>query len=335
VLAHRSTQQLAECLQAFDVDAVKAKPEGPGRLIVTRGPDFLGTIFDGGANSRRGRYEAWAPYAGTRNNSAGFHATVEGAVDAIAEAWPVAAWELAEETGASVTDVLAAANLLAGEEGVKVHLQIATATGADQKFYRGPAATLRARLTRQQERAADTRVQVDNLSRSKAAALATHEGAHHFRPFCRPGEQQPAGWTFRVGFGAGARYGVATPEGVAPVGLYEYATTAERAFYQAEEAARAAAPQADEPAADQADELDEHEAKRRVTGTYPAAKGFEAERDEDGRLIGYTFQVGTLHGACYGWITTGGTFAQALEPYRSQAVALLPMAIRDEQAARR
>lgn len=335
VLAHRSTEQLAECLQAFDVDTVKAKPEGPGRLIVTRGPDFLGTIFDGGANSRRGRYEAWAPYAGTRNNSAGFHATVEGAVDAIAEAWPVAAWELAEETGASLTDVLAAANLLAGEEGVRVHLQIATATNADQKFYRGPAATLRARLTAQRARAAATRDECEALRRAKTAALATHKGAHTFRPFHRTGEQAPAGWTFRVGFGAHARYGVATAEGVAPVGLYEYATTAERAFHQGEEAARAAAPQVVEPAADQAEELDEYEARRRVTGTYPAAKRFEAERDEDGRLIGYTFQVGTLHGARYGWITTGGTFAKALEPYRSQAVALIPMAIRDEQAARR
>lgn len=241
VLAHRSTEQLAECLKDFDVDQLKVKPEGPGRLIVTRGSDFLGTIFDGGANSRRGRYEAWAPYAGTRNNSAGFHATVEEAAAAIAEAWPVAAWELAEDTGASVADVLAAANLLAGEEGVKVHLHIANATGADQKFHRAPAATLRARLVRQQERAAYTREQCDNLRRAKAAALAVHEGAHHFRPFCRPGVEQPAGWTFRVGFGAGARYGVATPDGVSAVGLYEYATTAERAFHQAEEAAQAAA----------------------------------------------------------------------------------------------
>lgn len=332
VLATRSTAQLAECLHSIDVDAVKAVAEGPGRLIVKRGPDFMGTIFDAGSKSRRGRYEAWSPYAGTRNNLVGFHATVDEATAAIAHAWPVAAWELAEDTGASVLDVLAGANLLAGEDGVKMHLQITTATGADQKFYRDGAEILRARLVRQQERAAYTRVQEENLRRARAAAFAAHKSPHTFRPFCRPGEEQPAGWTFRVGFGAGARYGVTTPEGVAPIGLYEYVTTAERAFHQAgEAAARAAAPQADEPAA----ELDEHEAKRHVTGTYPAAKGFEAERDEDGRLIGYTFQVGTLHGACYGWITTAGTFAKALEPYRSHAVALLPMAVRDEQAARR
>lgn len=327
VRAERSTEELAEYVRILDVDVVKTAAEGPGRLIVTRGPDFLGTIFDAGANSRRGRFEAWAPYAGTRNGCAGFHATVEEAVDAIAHAWPVAAWELAEETGASVADVLAAADLLAGEEGVKVHLRIAAATGADQKFYRGPAAILRARLTAQQARAAYAREQCEALHLARAAALATHKGAHEFRPFHRHGEEQPAGWTFRVGFGAGARYGVATAEGVAPVGLYEYATTAERAFHQAEEAAaREAAPQVDE--------LDEREAQRLVTGTYPAAKVFKAERDEDGRLLGYTFQVGTLHGACYGWITTAGTFAKALEPYRSVAVALLPMAVRDEQAAR-
>lgn len=327
VLATRSTAQLAECLHSIDVDAVKAFAEGPGRLIVKRGPDFMGTIFDAGSKSHRGRYEAWSPYAGTRNNLIGFHPTVDEATAAIAHAWPVAAWELAEDTGASLTDVLTGADLLAREGGVKMHLQIANATGADQKFHRDGAEILRARLVRQQERAAYTREQCDALRRAKAAALATHKGAHTFRPFCRTGEEMPTGWTFRVGFGAGARYGVATAEGVAPVGLYEYATTAERAFHQAEEAAaRTAAPQVDE--------LDQREAQRLVVGTYPAAKGFEAERDEDGRLIGYTFQVGTLHGACYGWITTAGTFAKALEPYRSHAVALLPMAVRDEQAAR-
>lgn len=332
VLAGRSEEQLAKCLHTFNVDIVKTVAEGPGRLIVTRGPDFLGTIFDAGSKSRRGRYEAWAPYAGTRHNIVGFYATVEEATARIAHAWPVAAWELAEETGASVADVLAAANLLAGEEGVKVHLRIATATGADQKFFRGPAAILQTRLTRQQARAAVTREEIEALRLAKAAALLAHEGAHTFRPFCRPGEEAPAGWTFRVGFGAHARYGVTTAaDGVAPIGLYEYATTAERAFHQAEEDARTDTPDA----ADQAAEPGEQQARERMAGAWPNASKFEAEHDEEGRLLGYTFQVGALHGARYGWITVGGTYAQTLDPYRSYAVTLLPHAVRDEQAGRR
>lgn len=243
-VAARSTADLIAALHAFNVDIVKTGFDGPGRRIVTRGPDFLGTIFDAGSNSRRGRYEAWSPYAGTRHNLVGFHATVEEATDAIAHAWPVAAWELAEETGASLTDVLAAADLLAQEEGARVHLQIANSTGADQKFYRDAAAILSERLT--------------------------------------------------------------------------------------------AARQVDEPAADApADELDKRRARQLVAGTWPNARNFQERRAENGRLIGYTFQVGHLHVARYGWITAGGTFAQALEPYRSHAVALLPMAERDERAARR
>lgn len=327
-VAALSAADLIAALHAFNVDIVKTGFDGPYRRIVTRGPDFLGTIFDAGSDSRRGRYEAWSPYAGTRHNLVGFHATVEEATDAIAHAWPVAAWELAEETGASVSDVLAAADLLAGQEGgIRVHLQIAYATGADQKFYRDAAEIIRRRLTRQQERAAYTNVQVENLRRSKAAALATHESAHQFRPFHRHGEEQPAGWTFRTGFGAGARYGVTTPDGVASVGLYEYATTAERAFLQAEQDAPATAAT---PAP-----LDEQQARSIAVKVFPMAKKLEAHRDDDGRLMGYTFQVGTLHGASYGWITASGTCAKALEPYRSVAVTLLPHALRDEELDRR
>lgn len=67
------------------------------------------------------------------------------------------------------------------------------------------------------------------------AARRTHADAHNFQPFHRPGEQAPAGWTFRTGYGAHARYGVVTAgAGVAPIGLYEYVTTAQRALLQAE-----------------------------------------------------------------------------------------------------
>jgi hypothetical protein len=81
-------------------------------------------------------------------------------------------------------------------------------------------------------------------------------------------------------------------------------------------------------------EMTEEQARARVAGTYPHAQAFQAERTEHGRLTGYTFQVGRLHAARYGWITAAGTYAQALENYRSQAAAMLPMAVRDEQTSR-
>ncbi|MEU3050515.1 hypothetical protein ABZ705_29100 [Streptomyces sp. NPDC006984] len=84
----------------------------------------------------------------------------------------------------------------------------------------------------------------------------------------------------------------------------------------------------------QPDEMTEKQARARVAGTYPQAEAFQAERTEHGRLTGYTFRAGRLHSARYGWITAAGTYAQALEDYRSQAAAMLHMAVRDEQAAR-
>ncbi|MGX5184947.1 hypothetical protein ACWKT5_19490 [Streptomyces avermitilis] len=84
----------------------------------------------------------------------------------------------------------------------------------------------------------------------------------------------------------------------------------------------------------QPDELTEDQARARVASTYPHAEAFQAERTEHGRLTGYTFRAGRLHSARYGWITPAGTYGQGLENYRSHAAAMLPMAVRDEQAAR-
>jgi hypothetical protein len=84
----------------------------------------------------------------------------------------------------------------------------------------------------------------------------------------------------------------------------------------------------------QPDELTEDQARARVERTYPNAEKFQAERTERGRLTGYTFQVGRLHSARYGWIAPAGTYAQGLKPYRSHAAAMLPMAARDEAARR-
>lgn len=73
------------------------------------------------------------------------------------------------------------------------------------------------------------------------------------------------------------------------------------------------------------------DAAQAVAGQYPNARGFQPEHDADGVFLGYTFQVGQLHGARYGWITGAGTYGRGLEPYRSEAAALLPCQVADDK----
>ncbi|MFJ5534920.1 hypothetical protein [Streptomyces sp. NPDC093261] len=66
---------------------------------------------------------------------------------------------------------------------------------------------------------------------AREAATRVHPDACGFQPIHNPGEDEPVAWTFRTGHGAGSRYGVVTrTTEVSPVGLYEYPTTAERAW---------------------------------------------------------------------------------------------------------
>lgn len=70
---------------------------------------------------------------------------------------------------------------------------------------------------------------------AREAATRVHPDACGFQPIHNPGEGEPVAWTFRTGHGAGSRYGVVTRTAdVSPVGLYEYPTTAERAWRQHE-----------------------------------------------------------------------------------------------------
>ncbi|MEH0402894.1 hypothetical protein ACFY7V_03645 [[Kitasatospora] papulosa] len=68
-----------------------------------------------------------------------------------------------------------------------------------------------------------------------AAVHAIHAEAHDFQPFAQAGHPATVGWSFRTGHGASARYGIVTTDAkLAPVGLYEYRTTAERAHLYAD-----------------------------------------------------------------------------------------------------
>jgi hypothetical protein len=71
---------------------------------------------------------------------------------------------------------------------------------------------------------------------ARQAAKLVHADACGFQAIHNEGDGEPVAWTFRTGHGAGSRYGVVTRTAeVSPVGLYEYRTTAERAFHQHEE----------------------------------------------------------------------------------------------------
>ncbi|UQA95656.1 hypothetical protein [Streptomyces halobius] len=68
-----------------------------------------------------------------------------------------------------------------------------------------------------------------------------------------------------------------------------------------------------------------------VTTTWPDAHDFQSCHDENGQFLGYTFQATRTTSSRYGWITSTGTYAKSLEPYRSGAEAMLPMAVLDDE----
>ncbi|CAL9611857.1 hypothetical protein SUDANB1_05643 [Streptomyces sp. enrichment culture] len=74
----------------------------------------------------------------------------------------------------------------------------------------------------------------------------------------------------------------------------------------------------------QAPEFTEHQARQVLQyGDYPQAEGFEPYRGEGGTFLGYTFRVGRLHAARYGWIAPDRTYGKSLEAYRSTAADML------------
>jgi hypothetical protein len=127
------------------VDEVTLNPDGPAKLVVRRGPDFLGVIFDDGEAMNRGRYSAWAPYGGGRDGIVGYFSELDDAKDAVAHAFPVTVGEIAGEAGVRAADILDAAQALAAEwepKGRRAVLKIAAATGADTKLTAEAAAAI-------------------------------------------------------------------------------------------------------------------------------------------------------------------------------------------------
>lgn len=68
---------------------------------------------------------------------------------------------------------------------------------------------------------------------ARQAARRVHPDAHQFQPVILEDSDQAMAFTFRTGYGTRARYGVVTVQGeISEVGVFEYPTTAERAFRQ-------------------------------------------------------------------------------------------------------
>jgi len=82
----------------------------------------------------------------------------------------------------------------------------------------------------------------------------------------------------------------------------------------------------------QAPTFTKHQARQMLQyGQYPNAEAFQPYRGDGGKFLGYTFQVGQLHSARYGWIAPDGTYGKSLEAYRSTAADLLVHVARDKE----
>ncbi|MEU3640973.1 hypothetical protein AB0H23_32710 [Streptomyces albogriseolus] len=136
-------------------DGVTVEADGRGTWRVLRGSDRLGTIFDQGLKSKRGRFAGWSLYAGTRGNVTVFADDPAEVVESIVQEWPVTAADIAAETGAPLHVVLAAVDTVreeddrAGRQGV---LRNATTTGPAQKLTRDAAARVREALAQRPAR---------------------------------------------------------------------------------------------------------------------------------------------------------------------------------------
>ncbi|MFJ3545436.1 hypothetical protein ACIPQH_25110 [Streptomyces rubiginosohelvolus] len=197
------------------------------------------------------------------------------------------------------------------------------------------------------------------LSRAigRAVALADHSGARIFRDVMpEDGSPYPIGWTYRTtGYGDSAQYGwmtakgrgtdrvgVATREEAEAIVRDWHATGMDVPTHTAlvdvltdlpgnelgsvSATLRNATERQDGPV------RTAMEAQDAVAAAFPTADKFEQVITEDG-LLGYTFQLGKLHGARYGWVTRYGTFGKSLEHRRSAARDMLPAQVADAQRA--
>ncbi|MFZ4266568.1 hypothetical protein [Streptomyces arboris] len=191
----------------------------------------------------------------------------------------------------------------------------------------------------------------------RAVALADHSGARIFRDVMpEDGSPYPIGWTYRTtGYGDSAQYGWMTAKGRGTdrvgVATRDEADAIVRDWHatgmdvpthtalvdvlsdlpgnelgSVSVTLRTAIERQDGPV------RTAMEAQDAVAAAFPTADKFEQVITEDG-LLGYTFQVGKLHGARYGWVTRYGTYGKSLERRRSAARDMLPAQVADAQRA--
>lgn len=204
---------------------------------------------------------------------------------------------------------------------------------------------------------------LEALRREVVARLTVrlaHGTAEHMQPVFSLGRAYPIGWVYRLGSDDSALYGMVTASGALPVrSVFHARRDAEdrlkrrdpaapptnealywhvqerglsqlgRLFYAARTGHLTGLPASLTAAAP----VTTAEALNRVWRSHPQAGKFEPLWTEGGRLLGWTFSVGRLHAARYGWVTAAGTVAQGLEDYRSTAVDVLGYADRDDREA--
>ncbi|MGX1514000.1 hypothetical protein [Streptomyces collinus] len=189
-------------------DDVKVKRDGANQWTVIRGRDCLGVIFDDGREMTRGRYSAWAPYAGTPGNFGGFSDDPAVTVEWIVQAWPTTAGEIAAETGAPLETVLTAAEAVAEEWGTarRAVLRIAAAKGAATKITRPAAEAVRERLAAAEEPAPAVEEEdpahcVSILGGKVHEVMPGFDGSDgrpvHYFPLCRTGASTNRGTRYQ------------------------------------------------------------------------------------------------------------------------------------------
>ncbi|MFC8723715.1 hypothetical protein [Streptomyces bacillaris] len=192
---------------------------------------------------------------------------------------------------------------------------------------------------------------------ARAVALADDAGARHFRAVMpEDGGPYPIGWTYATtGYGENAAYGWVTAQGRGMNGVGVPTRDDADAIVRDWHATGKDAPThtgmvdnlTDLPDAElgavsvvlrgatERNDTPVHTteaAHETVAHLFPNADNFEPVTTQDG-LLGFTFQVGRLHGARYGWVTCYGTYGKSLERYRSHARDMLPAQVADARRA--
>ncbi|WP_329368810.1 hypothetical protein OG896_24760 [Streptomyces sp. NBC_00669] len=189
------------------------------------------------------------------------------------------------------------------------------------------------------------------IVREATARLVADRHGVHFHPVLPADSPYPIGWTYRTAHAPSCQYSWVTGQGHAAARPgYTTREEAEHALREsAQNTSEARAPHGAVEAFSAAElgtlsatlrqtdpssalPLTDDHALELLSCHWAGVQEVQPARAAD-RLLGWTFRIDTGSSAQYGWITSRGTRARALEDQRSAASATLAYAVRDEDLA--